>query len=79
MAPGNDGRSGFVPGTVLGDRFRIVRLLGSGGMGVVYEAVDSKLDRRVALNCTRPGHRYRLPPEARAAREVSHFNVCKGS
>jgi eukaryotic-like serine/threonine-protein kinase len=77
MAPTKDGQSGFVPGTILGDRFRIVRLVGSGGMGVVYEAVDVKLDHRVALKCARPGHYYRLPPEARAAREVSHFNVCK--
>jgi len=46
-------------------------------MGVVYEATDEKLDRRVALKCAIPGHRDRLPPEVRAAREVSHFNVCK--
>ena len=46
-------------------------------MGVVYEARDEKLDRRVALKCAKPGHRNLLPPEVRAAREVSHFNVCK--
>ena len=67
----------FASGTLLGDRFRIVRPLGEGGMGVVYEAVDEKLDRRVALKCAKAGHQNRLPPEARAAREVSHFNVCK--
>src|SRR5258706_3824729 len=67
----------FTPGSLVGERFRIVRELGQGGMGVVYEAVDEKLDRSVALKCAKAGHRHRLPPEARAAREVSHFNVCK--
>ena len=46
-------------------------------MGIVFEAIDEKLDRRVALKCAKLGHGHRLPPEARAAREVSHFNVCK--
>lgn len=59
------------------DRFRVVRPVGSGGMGVVYEAFDEKLDRRVALKCAKPGYGERLPPEVRAAREVSHYNVCK--
>ena len=65
------------PGTLLVERFRIKREVGSGGMGFVYEAMDEKLDRRVALKCARPGYGDRLPPEVRAAREVSHFNVCK--
>ena len=77
MAPHPAAGPGAPPGTVLGERFRIVRAVGAGGMGIVYEAVDLKLDRPVALKCALPGHRYRLTPEARAAREVSHFNVCK--
>ena len=77
MTPAETGQSGFSPGTVLGGRFRIVRAVGRGGMGIVYEAIDEKLDRRVALKCARRGYRDRLPPEARAAREVSHFNICK--
>jgi serine/threonine-protein kinase len=67
----------FVPGTVLGGRFRILRAAGTGGMGFVYEALDEKLNQRVALKCAKPGYGDRLPPEVRAAREVSHFNVCK--
>lgn len=65
------------PGSLLAERFRIVREVGQGGMGLVFEAIDEKLDRRVALKCARPGWSDRLPPEVRAAREVSHFNVCK--
>src|ERR1039457_3485272 len=67
----------FVPGTVLGGRFRILRAAGAGGMGFVYEALDEKLHQRVALKCAKPGYGDRLPPEVRSAREVSHFNVCK--
>lgn len=67
----------FPPGTLLAGRFRILRVAGIGGMGFVYEARDENLDLRVALKCAKPGYLDRLPPEVRAAREVSHFNVCK--
>ena len=67
----------FQPGDVLAERFRVIRNVGHGGMGVVYEAIDQKLERRVAIKCALPGYRGRLPPEARNAREVSHTNVCK--
>lgn len=62
---------------LVGGRFRILRAVGQGGMGRVYEAQDEKLDRRVALKCARAGFHNRMSPEARAALEVSHPNVCK--
>ena len=54
--------------------YRIVSKLGEGGMGVVYEAEDLTLGRRVALKfCTRL--RANLLKEARAASSLSHPNI----
>jgi tetratricopeptide (TPR) repeat protein/TolB-like protein len=67
----------FEPGDLLADRFRIVREVAQGGMGIVYEADDEKLGRRIALKCAKSGFDKRLPPEVRHASEISHPNVCK--
>src|ERR1700682_5783080 len=53
----------FEPGQVLEHRFRIVREVAEGGMGVVYEAIDEKLGRRIAIKCAKAGFHKRLPPE----------------
>ena len=68
---------GFEPGQLLENRFRILREVAQGGMGIVYEALDEKLDRRIAIKCAKSGFRKRLPPEVRHASEISHPNVCK--
>jgi tetratricopeptide (TPR) repeat protein len=67
----------FEPGDLLDGRFRIVREIAQGGMGIVYEAVDEKLERRIAIKCAKIGFGNRLPPEVRHASEISHPNVCK--
>jgi tetratricopeptide (TPR) repeat protein len=67
----------FKPGEKLEERFRVVREVARGGMGVVYEVVDEKLDRRVAIKCARAGFNKRLPPEVRNARVIGHPNVCR--
>src|SRR5579862_4109156 len=46
-------------------------------MGIVYEATDEKLKRRIALKCGKTGFHKRLPPEVRNATTISHPNVCK--
>ena len=67
----------LAPGQLLLDRFRVVRRIAQGGMGVVYEAFDEKLERPIALKCARLGRDRHLLPEVRLATEVSHPNLCK--
>jgi serine/threonine-protein kinase len=73
----------FPPGTVFADRYRIVALLGRGGMGEVYRADDLKLEHPVALKflpedlARHPDRLARFHNEVRTARQVSHPNVCR--
>ena len=73
----------FVPGTLLGGRYRIIALLGRGGMGEVYRATDLTLGQSVALKflpeeASRDQRLLeRFHGEVRVARQVSHPNVCR--
>lgn len=73
----------FVAGTVLASRYRIIGLLGKGGMGEVYRAEDIKLDQTVALKFLpdklekNKSALQRFIGEVRIARQVAHGNVCR--
>ena len=74
---------GFTPGLVIAGRYRIIGLLGRGGMGEVYRADDMTLGQPVALKflpaslADDPVRRERLLAEVRIARQVSHPNLCR--
>ncbi len=73
--------SDIVPGAAIG-HFRVRRKLGAGGMGVVLEAEDADLGRRVALKLVRteadtPQYRDRLLREAKAMARLEHPNVVR--
>ncbi len=73
----------FTPGAVVAGRYRIVGLLGRGGMGEVYRADDLKLGQPVALKFL-PPHLEKdserlalLFHEVKIARQITHPNVCR--
>jgi serine/threonine protein kinase len=74
---------GFTPGTILADRYRVIGLLGRGGMGEVYRADDLKLGQPVALKflppklADDPVRRERFFAEVRITRQLSHPNICR--
>src|SRR4051812_1952793 len=71
------GQRPFRGGDLVAGRFRVVREIAEGGMGIVYEAIDEKLAERRALKCAKAGYASRLSPEARTALRVTHPNVCR--
>ena len=79
----SDQHGRFLPGTTVAGRYRIVGLLGRGGMGEVYRADDLKLGQQVALKflpdklTADTTALQLLLDEVRTARKVSHPNVCR--
>jgi serine/threonine-protein kinase len=73
----------FAPGSIIAGRYRLVALIGRGGMGEVYRAEDLTLDQPVALKflpehvAADPVHLAQFHNELRVARQVSHKNVCR--
>lgn len=73
----------LAPGATLGGRYRVLSVLGAGGMGVVYKAHDLELDDVVALKMLKPGALLdaeqldRLKSEIKLARRITHPNVLR--
>ena len=69
-------------GSTFAKKYQIIKSLGRGGMGVVYQAKDTKLKRTVALKflphelTIEPEARERFIQEARAAAALDHTNIC---
>ena len=73
----------FKPGDLIAGRFRVERVLGEGGFGVVFEATQLNLGRRVALKVLRPslasdgGRGARFLREAKVAQRLGHPNTVR--
>ncbi|MGA2533597.1 MAG: protein kinase [Candidatus Aminicenantales bacterium] len=75
-------KQGPAPGSIFAGRYEIIRELGKGGMGVVYQATDGKLKRTVALKFL-PAEwihdelaKERFVREAQAVASLDHPNIC---
>jgi|GEM_PF-3835505 len=75
--------SAMMPGELLAGRYQIIRWLGSGGMGAVYEVQDQQLGERVALKLLRPELKNvphlleQMHHEIVLGRRITHPNACR--
>src|SRR5580698_2077283 len=65
----------LAPGARLGP-YEILNPIGAGGMGEVYKARDTRLDRTVAIKISKEAFSERFEREARAVAALNHPNIC---
>ena len=65
----------LAPGSTLGP-YQVNALIGAGGMGEVYRAVDPRLGREVAIKISTEPFSERFEREARAVAALNHPNIC---
>jgi len=71
------------PGNLVADRYEVIRLIGEGGMGSVYEAKHKEIEKRVALKilnrelCNSAEIFKRFKQEAKIAGSIGHLNICE--
>src|SRR5580704_7814360 len=66
----------LAPGAFRGP-YEILNLIGAGGMGEVYRARDTRLDRTVAIKISKEAFSERFEREARAVGSLNHPNICQ--
>jgi eukaryotic-like serine/threonine-protein kinase len=66
----------MTPGDKFGERYQLLSKLGEGGMGEVWKARDTELDRDVALKVSKAEFTARFKQEARAMAAFNHPNIC---
>jgi len=82
-SPSSWGGTPLQPGKVLGNRYEIVEILGEGGMGAVYKAIDRELGRTIALKVIRPEMAnnadilQRFKQELILARQITDRNIIR--
>jgi serine/threonine protein kinase/tetratricopeptide (TPR) repeat protein len=82
LEAGPDKRTGVTPGSVLapGTRlgpYELLAPIGKGGMGEVWKALDTRLNRMVAVKRLESRHSDRFDKEARAIAALNHPNICQ--
>ncbi len=76
VGPYNPQRLTLTPGTRLGP-YEIISALGAGGMGEVWKARDTRVDRIVAIKRLKAEHAERFKREARAIAALNHPRICQ--
>ena len=77
--PAWEGRASLLAPIGVGSQlgpYKIEQLIGQGGMGQVFRALDTRLDRRVAIKTSRVEFNERFNREARAIAALNHPNIC---